>query len=219
MPDSATLRIGIIEDDRFTKTMLEKLVSKQSDFILAGSWSTGEDALPELAQLSPDVVIVDLELPGISGEDCLRALSAMLPATALVVLTVHSDPERVFSALRAGANGYLVKGAPPAEIIAGLRAARSGGSPLSPDVATMVIKAFRKGPAMPSKPAIPLPSLTPRERQILDRLAKGLVPKEAAAELNISYETLRDYLKQIYRKLQVRTRTEAVLRYLDAGRR
>lgn len=210
------LRVGLIEDDRVMRTMMEKLLTKHPDCELAGSWSTGESALAELPALRPDVIVVDLELPGISGEDCLRALSGMLPASALVVLTVHEDAARVFSALRAGANGYLLKGSSPSEIVAGLRVAHTGGSPLSPAVASLVIRAFQKAPA-PAKPGIPLPSLAPRERQILELLVKGLAPKEAASELSLSYETVRDYLKNIYQKLHVRSRTEAVLRYLDAG--
>lgn len=211
-----SLRVGLIEDDRIMRTMMEKLLTKHPGCELVGSWSTGESALAELPSLRPDVIVVDLELPGISGEDCLRALSGILPASALVVLTIHEDAARVFSALRAGANGYLLKGSSPAEIVAGLRAAHSGGSPLSPAVASLVIRAFQKEPA-PAKASIPLPSLAPRERQILELLAKGLAPKEAASELSLSYETVRDYLKHIYQKLHVRSRTEAVLRYLDAG--
>lgn len=207
------LRIAVIEDDRIMRSLLEKLVKKQHDFELAGSWDTGEAAISALPPLQPDVVLMDLELPGISGEDSIRALSAVLPAAAFVVLTVHEDPTRVFGALRAGANGYLIKGAPPDEIVSGLRAARIGGSPLSPAVASLVIRAFQKAPP---KTPIPLPSLSPRERQILERLATGMVPKEAASDLNISYETVRDYLKQIYQKLHVRSRTEAVLKYLES---
>lgn len=215
VPPARSLRIGIIEDESIIRRMLEKLVAKQPGFALVGSWETGEAALAALASLRPDVIIVDLELPGISGEDCLRALSGMMPATALVVLSVHDDPERVFASLRAGANGYLLKGTPPAELVAGIVAAHTGGSPLSPAVANLVIRAFQRSPE-PAPPPIPLPSLSPRERQILELLAKGKVAKEAAAELFLSYETVRDYMKQIYQKLHVRSRTEAVLRFLEA---
>ena len=208
------LRVGVIEDDRIMRAMLEKLITKQESLALCGAWATGEDALAALLPLKPDVVVVDLELPGISGVDTIRALSAILPGTAFVVLTVHEDAERVFSALKAGANGYLLKGSSLADIVNGILAAHRGGAPLSPEIAGMVIKAFQQ--TTPRKPPVPLPSLSPRERQILEILATGLVPKEAAAMLNISYETVRDYLKQIYQKLHVRSRTEAVLRFLEA---
>ena len=197
------------------RALLEKLITKQPDLELCGAWGSGEEALAALHLLRPDVVVVDLELPGISGEDCIRALSAILPCAAFVVLTVHEDAERVFGALQSGANGYLLKGSPSSIIVSGIHAAHRGGSPLSPEVAGMVIRMFQKNGG--KKPPIPLPSLSPRERQILERLATGMAPKEVAAELDISYETVRDYLKQIYQKLHVRSRTEAVLRFLEAA--
>jgi DNA-binding NarL/FixJ family response regulator len=211
----APLRVAVIEDDRVMRVLLEKLIIKQADLDLCGAWGSGEEALAALHSLNPDVVVVDLELPGISGEDCIRALSAILPSAAFIVLTVHEDAKRVFGALQAGANGYLLKGSPSAVIVSGIQAAHQGGAPLSPEIAGMVIRAFQD--QSPKKAPVPLPSLSPRERQILERLAIGMVPKEAAAELNISYETVRDYLKQIYKKLHVRSRTEAVLRFLEAG--
>lgn len=199
------------------RSLLEKLIAKQADLELCGAWGSGEEALAALHALKPDVVVVDLELPGISGEDCIRALAGILPTAAFVVLTVHENAERVFGALQAGANGYLLKGSSTEVIVSGIHAAHRGGSPLSPEIAGMVIRAFQKKSA--KKPPIPLPSLSPRERQILELLATGMAPKEAAAELRISYETVRDYLKQIYQKLHVRSRTEAVLRFLEADDR
>lgn len=213
----AQLRVAIIEDDRVMRVLLEKLITKQADLDLCGVWGSGEEALAALHTLKPDVVVVDLELPGISGEDCIRALSVNLPCAAFVVLTVHEEAGRVFGALQAGANGYLLKGSSPAAIVSGIHAAHRGGAPLSPEVAGMVIRAFQNN--SPKKAPLPLPSLSPRERQILELLATGMVPKEAASNLNLSYETVRDYLKQIYQKLHVRSRTEAVLRFLDAGDR
>jgi DNA-binding NarL/FixJ family response regulator len=208
--------VGLIEDSEVARKLLKKILQQYPEFELVGAWGTGEEALVALSTLRPDVVLVDLELPGISGEDCLRALSVMLPCSALVVLTAHDDADRVFESLRAGANGYLLKGCPPEEIVAGIKSAYHGGSPLNPAVAGLVISAFKRGAAN-TKRVIPLPSLAPRERQILEALALGKTPKEVAAELFISYETVRDYLKQIYQKLHVRSRTEAVLRYLEAN--
>jgi DNA-binding NarL/FixJ family response regulator len=213
--DIEVLRIALIEDDKTMRTLLEKLVSKAEGMEICGSWERGEDAISPICALRPDVVVVDLELPGISGEDCIRALSGVLPCSAFVVLTVHEDPARVFGALQAGANGYLLKGSSPADIVSGILAARSGGAPLSPAIAGMVIRSFQKNNT--KKAPVPLPTLAPREHQILELLATGLVPKEVAGELGISYETVRDYLKQIYQKLHVRSRTEAVLRYLETG--
>lgn len=213
---SRCLRVALIEDSEVTREVIKRLVGKEPDLELVGVWPTGEEALAGVSKLRPDVILVDLELPGISGEDCLRALSVVAPAAALLVLTSHDDPARVFASLSAGAHGYLLKTSPPSDLVSAIRAAYVGGSPLSPAVAGMVIRAFKKGGEAP-KPTIPLPSLAPREQQILELLATGLVPKEAAAQLSLSYETVRDYLKHIYRKLHVRSRTEAVLKYLEAG--
>lgn len=197
------------------RRLLRGILDRHPGFECAGVWSCGEDAVASAPRVSPDVILVDLELPGMPGEDCLRALSALVPGAALVVLTAHDDPARVFASLSAGANGYLLKTASPDDIVAAMTAAHRGGAPLSPAVAGLVIDAFLTKPRAP-RGGLPLPSLSPRERQILEQLSRGRVPKEAAADLAMSYETVRDHLKRIYRKLHVRSRTEAVLRYLGA---
>jgi len=129
-----------------------------------------------------------------------------------VVLTIHDDPKKGFDALRAGANGYLLKTSKPNEIAAGIRQASEGGAPLSQEIARLLIKSFQEPPAKEKRD---MPGLTPREGQILERLAQGMVPKEVAYSLGISYETVRDYLKAVYSKLHVRSRTEAVIKYLE----
>lgn len=196
------------------RNLLEALIAKADGLECCGSWERGEDAIAGICSERPDVVVVDLELPGISGEDCIRALSGALPCTAFLVLTVHEDPSRVFDALRAGAHGYLLKGSSPGEIVAAIEAARRGGAPLSPEIAHFVIRAFRQAPAVSD--GVPLPALAPRENEVLSLLATGMAPKEVAAEMGLTYGTVRDYLKQIYQKLHVRSRTEAVLRFLEA---
>lgn len=203
----------MVEDDRILLSLLEKLVRKQADFEFVGSWGSSEDALAELPATKPDLVLVDYELPAMSGIDLIRRVAPLLPETAFVVLTIHGTGEYVFSALRAGASGYLLKSSQPAEILAGLRTVRAGGAPLSPEVATMLIGEFRNPPEQRNKN--PLPDLSPRERQLLELIAAGRMPKEAAADLNLSYETIRGYLKRIYQKLHVRSRTEAVVKYLS----
>lgn len=208
------LRVAFIEDDKTMLSLLQKYVAKAPNMEVCGAWESAENAIALIHACSPDVVIVDLELPHMTGEQCIRVLSAMLPCAALVVLTIHEKPERVFGALEAGANGYLLKPSSYEILTEGILAAHQGGAPLSPVIAGLVIRAFQKSP--PKKPGIPLPSLSRRERQILELLSTGSVPKEAAAELHLSYETVRDYMKRIYQKLHVRSRTEAVLRYLDA---
>ena len=207
------LRVGIVEDDSTLRTFVTRLVEKKEHrFEFIGAWESAETAVRPLLELQPDVVVVDLELPGTSGMEMIKQMSPHMPNTAFVVLTIHDDPEKVFTALRAGANGYLLKSAKPSEIAAGIRQAAEGGAPLSQDIARLLIQSFQE-PAKPEKKEIP--GLTPRESQILELLAKGKVPKEVGYELNISYETVRDYLKSVYQKLHVRSRTEAVIKYLE----
>lgn len=216
-PESAsahrTLQVAVVEDDPTLRLFLQKLVSKPgSHMVFVGAWESSEAAAKPLLELRPDVVVVDLELPCVCGMDLIRHLAPRMPATAFVVLTIHDDPQRVFAALRAGASGYLLKSSKPSEIIAGIRQACAGGAPLSQEIARLLIQSFQD-PAKTVKKR--LPGLTPRESQILEMLAQGMVPKEVSDKLGISYATVRDYLKAVYAKLHVRSRTEAVLKYLD----
>jgi len=207
------LRVAVVEDDPTLRLFLEKLLQKKEHgFIHAGSFESAESAVVILKE-KPDVVIVDLELPGVSGMEMIKHLYPHMPATAFVVLTIHDDPDKVFAALRSGAHGYLLKSARPSDIAAGIRQASEGGAPLSQDIARLLIQSFKQ-PVKTEKKEIP--GLTPRESQILERLAKGMAPKEVAHDLSLSYETVRDYLKAVYQKLHVRSRTEAVLKYLEA---
>jgi DNA-binding NarL/FixJ family response regulator len=208
-----TLRVGVVEDDPTLRLFVSKLVQKKEHaFELAGAWESAEAAAKPLLADPPDVVVVDLELPGVSGMEMIKGLSPRMVNTAFVVLTIHDDPEKVFTALRAGANGCLLKSAKPGEIAAGIRQACEGGAPLSQDIARLLIQSFQE-PVKKEKKE--MPGLTPRESQILDLLAKGKVPKEVGYDLGISYETVRDYLKSVYAKLHVRSRTEAVIKYLE----
>lgn len=211
--ESRVMRVGIIEDDPTLRLFTSRLIeSRPEHFTLIGAWESAEDAVKPSLDEKPDVIVVDLELPGVSGIEWIQEISPHLLNTAFVVLTVHDDPKKVFAALRAGASGYLLKTASPSEIAEGILQAASGGAPLSQDIARLVIQSFQE-PVEPEKKEIP--GLTPRESQILELLAQGLVPKEVGYELNISYETVRDYLKSVYRKLHVRSRTEAVIKYLQ----
>ena len=208
-----TLRVAVVEDDATLRLFMRKLIQKPANgFEFVGAWETAEEAVKPILDSKPHVVVVDLELPKVSGMELIRQLSPRMASTAFVVLTIHDNPEKVFAALRAGANGYLLKTAKPSEIASSIRQASEGGAPLSPDIARLLIKSFQE-PAVPEKKDIP--GLTPRESQILERLAQGKVPKEVAHDLGISYETVRDYLKAVYSKLHVRSRTEAVIKYLE----
>ena len=213
--DRRNLRVAVVEDDPTLRLLLEKLLQKKEHaFTPAGSFESAEAAVVLLKD-KPDVVVVDLELPGASGMEMIKHLSPHMPSTAFVVLTIHDDPAKVFAALRAGANGYLLKSARPSDIAAGIRQASEGGAPLSQDIARLLIQSFKEPVKVEKKE---IPGLTPRETQILERLAKGMAPKEVAHDLSLSYETVRDYLKAVYQKLHVRSRTEAVLKYLEAAK-
>lgn len=212
-PAFKTLRVAVVEDDATLRLFMKKLIQKPANsFEFVGAWETAEEAVKPIIDSKPHVVVVDLELPKVSGMELIRQLSPRMRNTAFVVLTIHDNPDKVFTALRSGANGYLLKTAKPNEIAAGIRQASEGGAPLSPDIARLLIKSFQE-PAVAEKKDIP--GLTPRESQILERLAQGMVPKEVAHDLRISYETVRDYLKAVYSKLHVRSRTEAVIKYLE----
>lgn len=211
--EARILQVAIVEDDPTLRLFLQKLVSKQGSHLgFTGAWDSAEAAAKPLLETRPDVVVVDLELPRMCGMDLIRHLSPRMPATAFLVLTIHDDPQKVFAALSAGASGYLLKNSKPAEIVAGIRQAYAGGAPLSQEIARMLIQSFQT-PAKTVRKR--MPGLTPRESQILDLLAQGMVPKEVAEQLNLSYSTVRDYLKAVYAKLHVRSRTEAVIKYLD----
>ena len=212
-PALKPLRVAVVEDDPTLRLFMKKLIQKAAHgFEFDGAWATAEEAVKPIIDSRPHVVIVDLELPKISGIELIRQLSPRLIETAFVVLTIHDDPAKVFEALRAGASGYLLKSAKPNEIAAGIRQASEGRAPLSQDIARLLIKSFQT-PATPQKKDIPC--LTPRESQVLERLAQGMVPKELAHDLGISYETVREYIKAVYSKLHVRSRTEAVIKYLE----
>ncbi len=210
---SRTQRVALVEDSATLRLFIENIIQqKKSQFEWLGSWDCAETALQALPDLEPDVVVVDLELPQMSGAELIRQLAPRMVSTAFVVLTVHDDPPKVFGALRAGANGYLLKGAKGPEIIASIRAASEGGAPLSQEIARLLIQSFQE-PSKAGKKE--LAGLTPREAQILELLAQGKVAKEVAFELGLSYETVRDYMKSVYQKLHVRSRTEAVIKYFQ----
>lgn len=206
------LKVGLIEDDPVIRMFLIELIRKHpNEFQLIGAWESAEAAVKPCLRENPDVMLVDLELPGASGVEWISEVSPHLSNTAFVVVTVHGDPDRVFSALRAGASGYLLKTTHSPEIANGIIEAANGGAPLSKEVARLVIETFQE-PLQNRKKEIP--GLTPRESQILHLLAEGMVPKEVGDDLGISYETVREHLKSVYRKLHVKSRTEAVIKYL-----
>lgn len=205
------IRVACVEDDPNFRSLLKKLFVAERGFELLGVFQSAEQAISPLLDARPDVVLLDVGLPGWTGIDCLCVLGSNLPQTAFVMLTGNAEAQNVFSSLKAGASGYLLKTTSPEQLMDNVRAASAGGGPLSPEVARMVVSSFHEKPAT-SK--VRIDGITPRETEMMTLLAQGMSAKEAAHEMGISYETVRDYLKTIYQKLKVRSRTEAVLKFV-----
>lgn len=204
-----TTRIAIVEDSAEICDELEQIIAETADYNCVLVCRNLRAALREIPPVQPDVVIMDINLPDGSGIEATRRLKRSLPATLFLMFTVYEDTDQIVNALEAGASGYLLKRAASEELIPAIDELRKGGAPLTPAVARRVVESFRRRPSPP-----PPDSLTPREEEILQLLSKGLLAKEIAAQLNIGVETVKSHLKSIYGKLQVRSRTEAVVKYL-----
>lgn len=221
MPVSAEpIRVALVEDDGRIRASLISLFELAEGYRCVNAFCSAEEAIAgDVADIA-DVVLMDINLPGRSGIECVAELKRRNPALLVIMLTVYEDADKIFAALRAGASGYLLKRTPPAELLEAIRDVTNGGSPMSSLIARKVVASFQEAgsarPAAAPPAAVPLPSLTPREREILDALAKGLLYKEIAERLGIGTATVRTHLRSIYDKLRVQTRTEAVVRYLGS---
>jgi DNA-binding NarL/FixJ family response regulator len=209
------IQVAIVEDSAGVREGWTKLLNSAAGFQCVGACANGEEALKRLPALRPQVVLMDINLPRLSGIECTRQLKDNLPATQILMVTVHSDNERVFQALKAGASGYLLKRTTPPELLQAIREVRDGGAPMTGEIARKVIEAFHHLPPADGQTS----SITPREREILELLSQGLANKEIADRLAISFDTVRHHLRHIYEKLHVCCRTEAAAVYLrSAGR-
>jgi DNA-binding NarL/FixJ family response regulator len=202
-------RVILVEDEREIRESWARLLDSLAGFTCAGSFASGEEALKHLPALKPEIVLMDIFLPRMSGIECTSRLKALLPEVLILILTSVADDEMVFMALQAGADGYLLKSTPPAELHAALRDLLKGGAPMTSVVARRVVRYFRQN----SRPVEPGHTLSAREEEVLILLSKGFSNKEIAAQLELSVDTIASYLKLIYKKLHVRSRTEAVIRY------
>ena len=211
-----SISISIVEDNDKLRGTLAKVIGRAEGFRLASDYANAEDALADLPKIKPDAVLMDINLPGINGVECVRKLKVLLPQTQVMMLTVYEDTENIFNALAAGANGYMLKRTPTKELIAAIREMQRGGSPMTTHIARLVVQSFQK-PVSAAHAATnrELSELSEREQQVLDLLVQGLIYKEIAEKLGISYETVHTYIRRIYEKLQVRTRTEAVAKFLQ----
>jgi DNA-binding NarL/FixJ family response regulator len=205
---NGTIRVALVEDDSQVRAGLVSLISAEPGFECVAACASGEDALTLLPPLSPDVVLMDIHLPGMTGIECIRRLKRQQPRVQITMLTVFEDHDRIFQSLSAGASGYLLKQTPPERLVEAIGELHRGGSPMSAQIARRVVEAFQA----PATPDLSETNLTPREQEIIRLLAKGFLYKEIADQLSLSVETVRTHLHRIYEKLHVRTRTEAVMK-------
>jgi DNA-binding NarL/FixJ family response regulator len=205
------INVGIVEDNRGFRDTLARYLNDAPGFNCVAECSSAEEALKVLPKISPEVVLMDIHLPNMSGMACTRRLKDICPATQILILTVYEDNEKVFGALKAGASGYLLKRADPADILRAIQEVKQGGAPMSSQIARQVVQSFREDTADARK----VEELSEREEEILEQLAKGYSTKEIAERTSVSVNTVRTHLQHIYEKLHVRSRTEAVLKYLQ----
>ena len=204
------IKVAIVEDDAGIRDSLSALIKRVPDFKLVGDFADGEKALKEIPKLLPDVVLMDVNLPGMKGYECVRQLKTAHPAIQFLMLTVYEDSDSLFNSLRAGASGYLLKRTASARLLEAIRDVHAGGAPMTPQLARRVVQFFSK----PAGESTPLGKLTPAEREFLDQLSNGYAYKEIADRMGISIDTVRSYVRTVYEKLHVHSRTEAVVKYL-----
>jgi DNA-binding NarL/FixJ family response regulator len=206
-----SIRVAIVEDDDRVRESLGLLIDGADGFISCGSYATAAAAISGISARPPDVVLMDINMPRCSGIECVRGLRAFCPDLNILMLTVADDGENVFRALEAGANGYLLKRTPPNDILKAIQDVHDGGSPMTGSIARQVLKSFEK----PAPLSVAAEKLTSREKETLDLLAKGHSYKEISTTLQVKYNTVHTHVRNIYTKLQVRSRTQAVSKYLE----
>ena len=207
-----TINVAIVEDDAEVRRSLINIINREAGMSCAGAFGTGQEALEQIPRLRPQTVLMDINLPGMSGIECVRKLAEAVPGLPIVMLTVYHDTKAIFDSLAAGAIGYLLKPVRADELVRAIRDVRAGGAPMSTSIARQVVQAFKK-PASPERGDVP--DLSPREREVLELLAKGYQSKEIATQLGIAYWTVESHVAHIYQKLHVRSRAEAVAKYLQ----
>jgi DNA-binding NarL/FixJ family response regulator len=204
-------KVSLVEDDAVIREELECLLQAEPDIQLINSYENAEQALAGLPSDRADVVLMDINLPGMSGDQCVRELNRGGYYPVVLMLTVYEDTDAIFRSLTAGASGYLLKRTAPRELVHAIRQAAAGSSPMSGHIARKVVQYFHHMPAAP-RPTVE--GLSPREHEVLDYLSKGLMYKEIGERLNISIDTVRKHIGKVYQKLHVHSRTEAVVKYL-----
>jgi DNA-binding NarL/FixJ family response regulator len=205
---SEDIKVMIVEDDPAVREGLRMLINGSEGYQCIAACPSAEEALDKITEYQPKVVLMDINLPGMNGIECVVCIKNSFPEIQVMMLTVFDNTDEIFKSLEAGATGYMLKKTPPAKLLEAISELVNGGSPMSGEIARKVVQTFAK----PMKHQLPESNLTPREEEILSFLSKGFLYKEIASELFISIDTVRTHIRKIYQKLQVRTRTEALLR-------
>jgi DNA-binding NarL/FixJ family response regulator len=205
-----TITVSIVDDEADLREHIGGYLAAAGNIRCVSTYASGEEALEHLARDKPDVILMDINLGDMDGIECVRRLSARMPGAQVLMLTVFEDTERIFRALAAGASGYLLKRLSPRKLVEAIEEVCAGGSPMSAPIARKVVQSFKAMPAHGDETA----ELSPRERSVLDGLTAGLAYKQIADQLEVSIHTVRNYIRRIYEKLHVRTRTEAVAKFL-----
>ena len=207
------VRLAIVEDDDWLRGNLEQEIGQTPGFKVLQTFSTAETALASIPALKPDVVLMDINLPGMNGIECLRQLKAACPELQILMLTVYEESDQIFNSLLAGASGYLLKRTPTPQIIESISQVRAGGSPMTANIARKVVQYFNRMGNRASE----CDRLSPREREVLELLARGDAYKQIAEKLGVSLETVRMNVKNLYTKLHVHSRGEAVAKLMPRG--
>ena len=206
------ITVSVVEDDAQVRQSLANILKRGPGAACVGEHGNAEEAVREILRVQPKVVLMDINLPGMSGVDCVRRLSELAPKTQVVMLTVYDNTEAIFNSLAAGASGYLLKPISSAQLLSAVRDVYGGGVPMTSDIARKVLQTFKQ----PAPATFDADNLSAREQEVLDFLAKGYLYKEIADQLSISYGTVHTYIERIFKKLHVRSRAQAVAKYLGA---
>jgi DNA-binding NarL/FixJ family response regulator len=215
-PVTRTIQVALVEDDAGVRANLAKMLDSSAGFHCQGAYADASAALQGIPANRPDVVLMDINLPGMPGTECVSRLKHAVPSLPVLMLTVYDDSEQVFKSLMAGATGYLLKRTPKDKLLEAIREVTNGGAPMSRQIARRVVQFFQELKQLPesTRRAPEVETLTDREEQVLAHLAKGHAYKEIAGLMGISFETVRTHVRTIYDKLHVHSRTEATLKYL-----
>jgi DNA-binding NarL/FixJ family response regulator len=206
MSQAVPINVAIVEDDPRVREGLAKLIQRADGFALVGVYGDGETALAQIPQRKPDVVLMDIKLPGMSGIECVRGLKAAFPSVQIIMLTVYDEVGQLFNSLMAGACGYLLKRTPSDKLLEAITEARMGGAPMTRTIARKVVQYFQQAGAARTEASV----LSKREQETLALLAEGFRYKEIADKMGITFNTVRVYVHGIYQKLHVTSRTEAL---------